>query len=58
MEIERPMLNDYCEKCTWHYLLEGDESRCMDIRMGMEHVMCVQVVECHGFIEKKVKKDG
>lgn len=53
MIIERPFLNDYCEKCACCRLQDGDEARCTSVKMGMSDVMCVQVVECHGFIEKR-----
>jgi hypothetical protein len=46
-------MNDYCEKCKHHYLLGGDESRCMKIKEGMSGMMCVQVVVCHYFAERK-----
>jgi hypothetical protein len=58
MGIDRPFLNDYCEKCVSCRLQDGDEARCTSIKMGMSDVMCVQVVKCHNFIEKEVKKDG
>ncbi len=58
MGINRPYLNDYCEKCRSFYLLDGDEARCKSIKMGMSDVMCIQVVKCHEFAEKEVKKDG
>lgn len=51
--IKRPYLNDYCEKCKHHYLLDGDESRCRKIKQGMSDIMCVQVVECPYFAERK-----
>ena len=56
--IKRPYLNDYCEKCKHHYLLDGDESRCRRIKLGgtsgmVSNIMCVQVVECPYFAERK-----
>ena len=45
-------MNNYCEKCKNHYLLDGDESRCRAISLGMSSAMCVQVKECHKFKEK------
>ena len=50
--IERPFLNDYCENCINHYLLDGDESRCRKIKIGQSDVMCVQVVRCDCYKEK------
>lgn len=56
--IKRPYLNDYCEKCKHHYLLDGDESRCRKIRLGglggmIQHAMCAQVVKCDEYIAKE-----
>lgn len=51
--IERPYLNDFCEKCIYHYLLDGDEARCSSTKLGMSSVMCVQVVSCDTYIPKK-----
>jgi hypothetical protein len=53
MMIKRPYMNDYCEKCKHHYLLDGDESRCRRIKQEMSDMMCVQVVECPYFTERK-----
>ncbi len=50
--IERPFLRDYCEKCIYHYLLDGDEARCRKIKVGKSDAMCVQVVRCGCFKEK------
>ena len=50
--IERPFLNDYCENCINHYLLDGDEARCRKIKIGQSDVMCVQVVRCDCYKEK------
>ena len=58
MVIDRPCLNDYCDKCLYCRYQDGDEARCTAISMGMSDAMCVQVVECYYFKEKKVKKDG
>ena len=51
--IERPFLNDYCENCINHYLLDGDEYRCIKIKFGQSDAMCFQVVRC-SFYEEKV----
>ena len=45
----------YCDKCKDHYLLDGDESRCRVISLGMSSAKCVQVKECHKFNEKMEK---
>jgi len=50
--IEIPFLNDYCENCINHYLLDGDESRCRKIKIGQSDAMCVQVVCCDFYKEK------
>lgn len=50
--IERPFLNDYCENCINHYLLDGDESRCRKIKIGQSDAMCVQVVRCDCYKKK------
>lgn len=50
--IERPFLNDYCEKCINHYWLDGDEARCRKIKIGQSDAMCVQVVRCDCYKEK------
>ena len=39
-------MNNYCDKCKNHYLLDGDESRCRVISLGMSSAKCVQVKEC------------
>ena len=51
--IKRPLLNGYCEKCKNCYILDGDEERCIKIKIGMSNMMCVQIVECPYFIERK-----
>ena len=51
--IKRPYLNDYCEKCKHHYLLDGDKSRCRKIKQGMIGMMCAKVVVCLYFAERK-----
>lgn len=51
--IERPYLNDFCEKCKNHYLITTDESRCRKIKLGQSDVMCVQVVSCDYFDNKE-----
>lgn len=51
--IERPYLNDFCEKCKNHYLITSDESRCRRIKLGQSDVMCVQVVSCDYFDNKE-----
>ena len=56
MNIKEPYLNKYCEKCSFHYLLDGDESRCKAIKLGMSDVMCVQVKECCKFSECRKSK--
>lgn len=53
--IKDPYINDYCDKCIFHYLLDGDESRCRVITLGMSDVMCVQVRECYKFKERMEK---
>lgn len=50
--IERPFLNDYCDNCINHYLLDGDEARCRKIKLGKSDAMCVQVVRCDCFKEE------
>ena len=52
MDIKEPYMNNYCDKCKNHYLLDGDESRCRAISLGMSSAMCVQVKECQKFKEK------
>ena len=52
LDIKEPYMNNYCDKCKNHYLLDGDESRCRAISLGMSSAMCVQVKECHKFKEK------
>ena len=54
--IERPFFNGYCKKCVYCYLLDGDEERCRKIKLGMSNMMCVQVVECPYFTERKEKQ--
>lgn len=53
--IKDPYVNDYCDKCIFHYLLDGDESRCRVITLGMSDVMCAQVRECYKFKERMEK---
>ena len=53
--IKDPYMNNYCEKCKNHYLLDFDESRCRAISLGMSNAMCVQVKECHKFKDKMEK---
>ena len=55
MDIKEPYMNNYCDKCKNHYLLDGDESRCRVISLGMSSAMCVQVKECHKFKDKMEK---
>ena len=55
MDIKEPYMNNYCDKCKNHYLLDGDESRCRAISLGISSAMCVQVKECHKFKEKMEK---
>ena len=50
--IERPFLKDFCENCTNHYLLDGDESRCGKFKIGQSDAMCVQVMRCDCFKDK------
>lgn len=50
--IQNQYMNNYCEKCKSHYLLDGDESRCESIWLGMSNAMCAQVIECKKFKEK------
>lgn len=52
---KRPLLNGYCEKCKHHYSLDGDESRCKKLKIGMSDIMCVQVVECPCFADMRKK---
>ena len=47
-----PFMNGECDKCENHYLLDGDESRCRVIKLGMSDAMCVQVRECNTFKSK------
>jgi hypothetical protein len=56
--IERPYLNDFCEKCIYHYLLDGDEARCSKIHLGTSSVMCVQVVSCDKYTPQKKYTEG
>lgn len=39
-------VDETCDKCIHHYLLDWDESRCRRIKIGMSDVMCVQVKVC------------
>ena len=55
LDIKEPYMNNYCDKCKNHYLLDGDESRCRAISLGISSAMCVQVKECHKFNEKMEK---
>lgn len=55
LDIKEPYMNNYCDKCKNHYLLDGDESRCRAISLGMSSAMCVQVKECHKFKDKMEK---
>ena len=50
--IEKPFLNDYCENCINHYLLDDDESMCIKIKFGQSDAMCFQVVRCGCYKEK------
>ena len=52
MDIKEPYMNNYCDKCRNHYLLDGNESRYRAISLGMSSAMCVQVKECQKFKEK------
>ena len=52
LNIKEPYMNNFCDKCKNHYLLDGDESRCIAISLGMSSAMCVQVKECQKFKEK------
>ena len=52
LDIKEPYMNNYCDKCKNHYLLDGDESRCRAISLGMSSAMCIQVKECNKFKEK------
>lgn len=51
--IEYPYMNDYCEKCENHYLLDGDESRCNVITLLGSSAMCAQVKSCVKYKERK-----
>ena len=48
-------MNNYCDKCKNHYLLDFDESICKAISLGMSSAMCIQVKECNKFTEKMEK---
>ena len=50
--IKHPCMNGFCDKCKSHYLLDGDESRCRKIKLGMSDAMCVQVRECYCYQPK------
>ena len=50
--IRYPLMNGFCEKCVYHYLLDGDESRCCHVWIGMSHAMCAQVSECRFYCPK------
>ena len=54
--IERPYINDFCEKCKNYYLITSDESRCKKIKLGQSDAMCVQVVRCEHFNENDFKE--
>lgn len=41
--IDHPDMNGFCDKCRNHYLLDGDESRCRSISLGMSSAMCCQI---------------
>lgn len=44
--IDHPDMNGFCDKCRNHYLLDGDESRCRSISLGMSSAMCCQISRC------------
>ena len=63
MTIINPYINNYCDVCIHHYLLDGDESRCRATKIGMSHAICVQVTSCKIYKEKirkygDIKHDG
>lgn len=49
--IERPYLNDYCDKCKHCWYIEKDEARCRKHKLGMSDGMCVQIVRCDCFAQ-------
>jgi hypothetical protein len=51
--IDHPYMNGFCDKCRNHYLLDGDESRCRSISLGMSSAMCCQISRCSKYEEKK-----
>lgn len=51
--IDHPDMNGFCDKCRNHYLLDGDESRCRSISLGMSSAMCCQISRCSKYEEKK-----
>ena len=55
--IITPYLKGKCEECIYHYLLDGDESRCVAFKIGMSDVMCVQVKECGKYKKAENKND-
>ena len=54
--IDYPHRNEFCEKCLYSYLLDGDELRCSKIKMGISTCMCVQVSKCSHFKERIKRK--
>lgn len=44
--VKKPFINDYCEKCKYHFLLDGHEDRCGTIVLGSSYAMCAQIAEC------------
>lgn len=53
MSIYDIQLRAICDKCRNHYLLDGDESRCRSISLGMSSAMCCQISRCSKYEEKK-----
>lgn len=49
----KPCLNDYCDKCVHSYWLDDEEQRCRVIKLGSSDAMCIQIVRCLDFREKK-----
>ena len=52
--IRYPLMNGFCEKCVYHYLLlDGDRSKCSHVLIGFaSYPMCAQVSECFSYCEK------
>ena len=56
--IDHPDMNGFCDKCITTdngvlTNLDGDESRCGSISLGMSSAMCCQISRCSKYEEKK-----